>query len=191
MKLQRLNARASALSALGLLGVVALIGCVDSNLQAPTVVGANSSGKPSIVQNVTPVAVSFVRYATPITPATTIRTIGSGGGTITTTRFTLTIPAGAISAVTAISLNEVNVNQMQVQIEPTGLAFATPATLAFNYTGTSADPASPNYIPGGTLMATWFDPSTSLWTNIGGSDNSTAKTFTTSLNHLSYYALAK
>ncbi len=191
MKLQLAKYRTLMASALGLLGVVALVGCVDSSLQAPSIVDASTSGKPTIAQNATPVAVSMVRYATPITPMTTVRMIGAGGGTISTGRFTLTIPAGALSATTAVSLNEVSNYQMQVQIEPTGLAFSTPATLQFNYTGTSADPSSPNYIPGGSLSALWFDPSLSQWTNIGGSDNSSTKLFSTSLNHLSYYALAK
>lgn len=191
MKRQLFNARALALSTLGLLGVVALAGCVDSNLQAPSVIDPSSSGKPTTAQNATPVAVSFVRYESPITPATTVRLIGSGGGTISTARFSLTIPAGALSTATILTLNEVNTNQMQVQLEPTGLAFASPASLQFNYTGTSADPASSNYVPGGTLAASWFDPSASSWTNIGGTDNATSKIFTVALNHLSYYALAK
>lgn len=191
MKRQLFSSRGLAVSALGLLTVVALAGCVDSNLSAPSVVDSNTSGKPAIVQNVTPTPVTFVRYEAPITPATAAKLIGPGGGSITTGRFTLTIPSGALSSAAVVSLNEINIDKMQVQIEPTGLAFATPATLQFNYTGTSADPASSNYVPGGALTAAWFDPSLSAWTSIGGADNSSTKVFTASLNHLSYYALAK
>ncbi len=191
MKRHTFSSRALVGSAVGLLAVVALAGCVDSNLQAPSVVDQNTSGKPAIVQNVTPTPITFVRYESPITPSTAAKLIGPGGGTLTTGRFTLTVPAGALSSAAVFSLNEVNVDKMQLQVEPTGLSFATPATLQFNYTGTSADPASSNYVPGGNLSAAWFDPSISSWTNIGGSDNSTSKIFTVSLNHLSYYALAK
>ena len=112
------------------------------------------------------------------------------GGTLANGPYTLTIPAGALTKTTTISISEVSASVMECDCEPTGLTFQTPVTLVFNYAGTDADPSSPNYKPG-PLTCSWLDPSTSRWVSIGGVDDTTHKTFTATLSHFSYYALSK
>jgi len=137
---------------------------------------------------------SLVTYD-PGSPSTTQATSAgiikaNSGGKLQTDHFTLSIPGGALAANTYMSLEEVSGSAMECRIEPTGLVFLRPVSLACKYQGTSADPSSSNYTSG-TLTGVWLDPSSSYWVSIGGADDSRKLTYTCSLAHLSYYALAK
>jgi hypothetical protein len=114
------------------------------------------------------------------------------GGTIQNGPYLLVIPPAALSRDTNISLAAVAGQDLECQLEPTGLTFQLPVTLTFNYTGTSADPNSATYTPSQNgLAAVWLNTSTSQWTNIGGVDVPLFKQFTATLSHFSYYALSK
>ena len=133
----------------------------------------------------------MIKYAVPFVASAVTATFGTAGDVIHTPRFALTVPPNALRSTTTFSLTEQNDRGMEITIEPTGLAFVVPATLTFSYAGTSGDPASPNFVADGALTAAWFDASASHWTAIGGTNDPAAKQLTVSLDHLSYYALAK
>lgn len=131
----------------------------------------------------------------PNSPSTTQATSAAiikaaSGGKLQTDHFTLSIPGGALTSNTFISIEEVSGSAMECRAEPTGLVFLKPASLIFKYQGTSADPSSPTY-SAGILTGAWLDPSSSLWVPIGGSDDTRRLQYTSLLSHLSYYALAK
>lgn len=113
----------------------------------------------------------------------------SDGGKICYGNFTLVVPPGALSQDVTFSMTSVSGTDLECAIEPTGLTFLKPATLIFDYKGTSADPASSLYI-GSRLTALWLDPSKSLWTPIKGTDYPDRDEFWAPLSHLSYYSLA-
>ncbi|MEO7109961.1 MAG: hypothetical protein ABI183_05960 [Polyangiaceae bacterium] len=79
-------------------------------------------------------------------PAT--QTIGSAGGTVTASGVTLTIPAGALSSDTAISItpnaaaipNGYAGLSSLFEFQPTGTKFATPATIAFTLASAGTNP---------------------------------------------------
>ncbi|HZE74950.1 MAG TPA: hypothetical protein VE091_06545 [Gemmatimonadales bacterium] len=59
--------------------------------------------------------------------------VGPAGGTIAVGAHRLVIPAGALSAPTAISAEQVRGTTNSVRFQPEGLRFAKPATLTLNY----------------------------------------------------------
>ncbi len=113
------------------------------------------------------------------------------GGVIAAGSYTLVVPANALSKDTAITLTPDNTGLVQCNLEPSGLMFKAPYTLAFDYTNTTGDPSSQGYDPTGELACMWFDPSTSQWTQVRGQDNVGALSYTATSDHFSYYALSK
>ena len=188
--------KAGHITLLGLCSLTLVAGCTDHSIApgsnvtpAPAFPIASTKGPATPIT--TALIPTFVQYSSPISLGLGVRLIGSAGGSVSAGHFTLTIPPGALTVPLPIVLTETNVLYEQCSIEPTGTSFKKPVTLTYSYASTSADPASPNYIAGGVLTGEWFDPSSSAWTAIGGSDDAAAKSFSASMNHLSYYALAK
>ena len=187
---------ASQLALVGMCTLTLVAGCTDQSVAPasdarPAPAARLTGTKGPATPLITALVPTFVQYSSPISLAVGARLVGSAGGTFSIGPFSLTIPSGAVLLPLTLTVASTNVLFEQCSIEPTGTLFLKPVTLTYSYAGTSADPASPNYLPGGVLTGEWFDPSSSLWTPIGGTDNSTAKTFSVSLKHLSYYALAK
>lgn len=123
-----------------------------------------------------------------------INLIGSSGGTLTTFNGdTLTIPSGALSQNTLISAqitplsNAVpsgsNTPNRQYVFEPSGTAFATPATAVFTYTDAEFSGANEKNIG----IYVW-DSTTSSWVFKTGTLNKGANTVTFTLNHFSIYS---
>jgi len=65
--------------------------------------------------------------------AQTRAVVGPGGATITVGAHQLVIPAGALSAPTAITAEQVRGTTNSVRFQPEGLRFAKPATLTLSY----------------------------------------------------------
>ena len=123
----------------------------------------------------------------------TVLVSARSGGSLEAGDARLDIPKGALAADTRITLSMSSSSAEEYQIEPTGLMFLVPVTLTLDYKDTSADPSSTNYksTGGGVTSVAWFDPSASVWTNIGGTDDTDHQWVCISLSHLSYYALSK
>ena len=144
-----------------------------------------------------PVTADLVSYEEPKTSSemqsVTELVSAQSGGSLQAGDARLDIPKGALPADTRITLSMSSGSVAEYQIEPTGLNFLVPVTLTLKYEDTSADQSSSNYDPTGAAVASvaWFDPSASVWTNIGGTDDKGHKWVCIYLSHLSYYALSK
>lgn len=151
----------------------------------------------SITSAPPPTTADLVTYEQPKTSSdmrsVTVLVSARSGGSLEAGDARLDIPKGALAADTPITLSMSSSSAAEYQIEPTGLKFLVPATLTLDYKDTSADPSSSNYesTDGPVTSIAWFDPSASVWTNIGGTDDKDHKWVCLSLSHLSYYALSK
>ncbi len=70
---------------------------------------------------------------TPLQNASTTKTIGPQGGTLSVGQYTLTIPAGALSQAKTITMQQVADTVNSVRFTPHGLQFAQSATLTMGY----------------------------------------------------------
>jgi hypothetical protein len=80
--------------------------------------------------------------------------IGAEGGVLNAGPYTLSVPAGALSSTVTITMTRETCGAWPVRLEPEGLQFAIPATLAFDVSS-ETDPAS--------MTVAWWNPSTSAW----------------------------
>jgi hypothetical protein len=179
---------------MAVVGLVWFVGCTERESSSPTAPSVHGP------QAVSPVAGQFIQYS----PQQSAQLLAGGlapkserikaalGGTVTNGGFTVRIPAFALPADTTVTITPTSAFVMTCDIQPSGLQFSPniPVTLAFDYRGTTADPLSPNYIPG-PVTAVWFNPSISSWMVIGGTDYPIQREFDSTLGHFSYYALAK
>ncbi|PYP36227.1 MAG: hypothetical protein DMD46_09740 [Gemmatimonadetes bacterium] len=110
--------------------VVALLGCGD---RVPTSVTPRASGfdQPSLVADP-----GLVR-CTPLPPDSATQTIGPLGGVIQVGQYRLSIPAGALDAPVVITAVAPADTVNRVQLEPQGLTFDQPASLAMSYANCS------------------------------------------------------
>jgi hypothetical protein len=103
-------------------------------------------------------------------------------------RYTLVFSQGSLSNAMEISISERDSKVVDVQLGPDGVKFNAPVTLSIDYTGTPNDPDSP-YFTGFAPKVRRFDPSTSGWTDVPGTDNPATKTYTAQLTGFSRYAM--
>ena len=103
-------------------------------------------------------------------------------------RYTLIFSQGSLSNAMEISISERDSKVVDVQLGPDGIKFDAPVTLSIDYTGTPNDPDSP-YFTGFAPKVRRFDPSTSGWTDVPGTDNPATKTYTAQLTGFSRYAM--
>jgi hypothetical protein len=128
-----------------LLIVLFLISCVKTD---PNSILNNLPGGPG-GNDVTP---AFTNVGTPVGDPVT-KTIGAAGGTIASGdgRMQLTIPAGALSVSTDITIQPVT-NEcpggigLAYDMLPNGTKFAKPATLVFHYTDEELDSTEPYFL---------------------------------------------
>jgi hypothetical protein len=120
------------------------------------------------------------------------KTIGSGGGSITSTdgRFTITIPAGALSTDKTISVQPISNTNVAgtgtaYRTKPDGEMFAKPVTLTFHYT--DADTTG-SFIE---AMGIAYQDSKGVWQGSGGSIDKVNKTFSVTTTHFTDWALFK
>lgn len=104
--------------------------------------------------------------------------VGSAGGTLPTAAAQLEIPEDAVTTATRFSI-DVTTSSTEVEVDcgPSSIQFAEPVILSIDRPA-NADPED-------ELHVEWFDPSTSTWVNIGGTDN--GDQVVVELNHFSKY----
>jgi hypothetical protein len=115
--------------------------------------------------------------------------IGSTGGTVTAGggKLSLTIPAGALRSDVAIAIVPLEAWPegaigLVVDIQPSGLLFTTPATLTYRYDAAEIAGAADATLHLATAVG-------SSWIALDSTVDSTARTVTASLEHLSVYGL--
>jgi hypothetical protein len=120
------------------------------------------------------------------------KTIGSGGGNISSAdgRFTITIPAGALSSDKTISVQPItNTNVAGTGVAyrtlPDGEIFAKPVTLTFHYTD---EDTTGSFIE---AMGVAYQDGKGIWQGSGGSIDKVNKTFSVTTTHFTDWALFK
>jgi hypothetical protein len=112
------------------------------------------------------------------------------GGTVAGSRYRVTVLPLALSQTTTISIREHSPDVMDFELLPDGTQFLLPVTVDIDYSGTSLDPASPDY-DGALPILLWLNTSTGRWELVVGVNNPLTKTYTVLLPHFSRYAVGK
>ena len=131
----------------------------------------------------------------PLTSDITVsKTIGSGGGTLSipAAGVTVTIPAGALSSSTVITMTARKGSLIAYDFAPHGITFAKPLVFTQNLSGTTATLLTAPLLK----LAYYSDPN--LLTALGGTAselisgtvNLLSWTFTSSINHFSGYFIS-
>jgi hypothetical protein len=110
------------------------------------------------------------------------------GGVVNGSRYKVTVPPLALSQTTTISIREHSPNVLDFELLPHGTQFLLPVTVDVDYSGTSLDPASPDY-GGGLPILLWFNTSNGRWELVVGVNNPLTKKYTVVLTHFSRYAV--
>lgn len=139
--------------------------------------------------------VANLQRTTPLASSITVsQTIGSGGGTLSipAAGVTVTVPAGALSAPTVITMTARAGSAVAYDFGPHGITFAKPLSLSQKLSGTNASLLSVPFLK----LGYYSDPSllgtvTSLVSElIGGSTNLLTWTYTAPIKHFSGYVIA-
>lgn len=112
------------------------------------------------------------------------------GGTVAGSRYQVTVLPLTLTQTTTISIREYSPSVLDFELLPHGTQFLLPVTVDVDYSGTSLDPASPDY-DGGLPILLWLNPSSGRWELVVGVNNPLTKTYTVLLTHFSRYALGK
>ena len=110
------------------------------------------------------------------------------GGTVAGSRYQVTVLPLALTQTTTISIREYSPNVLDFELLPHGTQFLLAVTVDVDYSGTSLDPASPDYV-GGLPVLLWLNPSTGRWELVVGVNNPLTKKYTVLLTHFSRYAV--
>ena len=170
-----------------LAGCKKAVSLITNNLPPPppTTVDSSGTGFDTIPPAVTPVG-------TPVGNIIT-KTIGASGGSITSDdgRVQLTIPPGALSANTNISIQAVTNTcpggiGVSYDLLPNGTKFSTPASLTFNYADSDVDGTDP------LLIYTAFQDSIGQWEVVDSDKevDTVGKTISFDINHFTIYSAA-
>ena len=111
------------------------------------------------------------------------------GGVVAGSRYKVTLPPLSLSQTTTIAIREYSPNVIDFELLPHGTQFLLPVTVDVDYSGTSLDPASPDY-QGGLPVLLWLNASTGLWELVPGVNNPLTKKYTVLLTHFSRYAVS-
>lgn len=112
------------------------------------------------------------------------------GGHVTTPRWSLDIPAGALTQALPISIAKASDGTMKVEFGPDGTRFRKTVDLTIDYSGTSLDPSSPGYVPGSVPQFLWWDPARGAWVEMAGVNDPVHRRLHVKLQHFSRYGLA-
>ena len=82
------------------------------------------------------------------------RVFGPEGGSLTLGNYTLTVPPGAVSAPTYLSITQELLGLWPVSFGPEGTQFTVPVTISFD--------ARKELFPG-LMTVAWWNPSTNTW----------------------------
>jgi len=110
------------------------------------------------------------------------------GGVVAGSRYQVTVLPLALTQTTTISIREYSPNVLDFELLPHGTQFLLPVTVDVDYSGTSLDPASPDYV-GGLPVLLWLNPWTGRWELVLGVNNPLTKKYTVLLTHFSRYAV--
>jgi hypothetical protein len=111
--------------------------------------------------------------------------IGPRGGTLEYNGFRIVVPAGAVEKVTmfTLSLPKEGTERALAEFGPHNVKFAQPITIELPYAGTTSEGYAPK--------ALWYDESTKLWTDQGGTLSADGLRVTTQVWHFSTYGTAE
>lgn len=167
------------LSAMVLMGAVALANCGDTDPAAPSHVPDSTATEAGLLGNV----LNGLLACNPIPAKTVIKTIGSGGGTINIGPHTLVIPSGALAGNVSIKavIKAESVNR--VSFEPHGLNFRKDVTLTMSYANCGLLNAL------SVRQIAYVKPNLSILDHLLSFDNILARKVTTKLEHFSDYAV--
>lgn len=186
MSTQRRSSRGAKRIGLGLLaGVLAFtVGCSADDIMGPGTV-APPAGGPDVTILVDPQgkAVEPVQGAS-FAKAGSAFIRADEGGVISWGRFSLDIPAGALSEDTEISISRPMPNLVMCELEPHGIQFNKPVTLQIDYNGT---PAAENDTGEPTLGVYWFNEDTGQWVFVGKELDTAGNKMEANLEHFSGY----
>ncbi len=167
-----------------LLSTLLMTACIKTNSLLNNLTNSNTDSTDA------PPAITTV--GTPIGSPSTA-TIGSSGGTLTSPdgKFNLTVPAGALSADLAISIQPITNEApggigVGYDLQPSGTKFNAPVTLTYHYTDDDLDGTSPFFL----IIAT--QDSIGEWLAIFKESNidTIAKTVAVTTPHFSSYVFA-
>lgn len=114
--------------------------------------------------------------------ASTTKTIGTAGGTISVGTHKLVIPSGALATKVTIKAEQISGSVNSVRLSPEGLKFAKPASLTMSYSNCSSLTILKKIV--------YTDEQLRLLELIPSIDNVLKKTVTGSITHFSRYAVA-
>lgn len=103
-------------------------------------------------------------------------------------RYTLHFPKGAVDDEIDVTVHQYDGGILDIELGPHGVQFDRPVMLTVDYSGTNADPDSPNY-DGSFPVFYWYVPERDAWLAMFGRDDPSAKTYTVKLSHFSRYLL--
>lgn len=109
------------------------------------------------------------------------------GGVVSWGRFSVDIPAGALSEDTEISISRPNSQLVMCELEPHGIQFNKPVKLQINYGGTYADDKETGLASFGIY---WLNDSTGIWEMVGQKVDAQSNKVEADLEHFSGYATA-
>ncbi|HXI64909.1 MAG TPA: hypothetical protein VNH14_10410 [Gemmatimonadales bacterium] len=154
-------------------------GCGDRSLTAPQVPAPSADLIGSLLGATGLLKCSNLPYAS------TTKTIGGGGGTLSAGPHTLVIPAGALAQATTITMTlPTGLGVNAVQFQPAGLRFQKPAALTMSY-------ANCNLL--GKLLPKQIAYTTDnlqILSYLLSLDNLLSKNVTGQVNHFSTYVVA-
>jgi hypothetical protein len=132
-----------------LAGISAIaVGCADYDAVAP------ATNSPKSFSVAIDDSVSVVQRSVATTATSVTRVIGVSGGVISIDDVvTLTIPVGALTQPTAITINIPAGQDVAAEFLPHGLKFRRPVSVAFNLAGTAAENAGVDDPFGGTYSS--------------------------------------
>ncbi len=134
--------------------------------------------------NVTPVAGDLV-----YNPLVVSLVLPGLESTVQAGRWKLDFHLGSLLLPKPISISQASDGTMRVQLGPDGTHFGTPVDVTIRYDGTSADPASPNWVPGTQPTFLWWDPAHSVWVEMPSTNDRAHKVLHAKLQHFSTYGV--
>jgi hypothetical protein len=171
------------MSALTLMGAVALVNCGDATPSAPASTSDSTNVQAGLLGDLLGGVTNGLLACSPIPSATTTKTIGTGGGTINIGPHTLVIPSGALSGNVSIKAVIKRENVNRVHFEPHGLQFRKDVTLTMSY-------ANCGLLSGLALhQIAYVKPNLSLLGHLLSFDNLLQRKVSTRLEHFSDYAI--
>lgn len=108
-------------------------------------------------------------------------------GTLSGSRYTLTIPKGALHNAVTLTISERHPSMVDVAFGPDGMTFSTPVTLSIDYSGTAFDTAHDGTT---SLHVYGYDEVGSRWVRMSGTDDASSRVYTTQLAHFSRYTMS-